>query len=482
MTISRQKLTWLWGVYLALVAVSGATLAGYWAIGTLWDAPLLREMGLWFGLLVLAGSFPVPVAPKVRADLSAAGLFAVALLLEPGPAALVATAAVATHNYLARFWGDRYRYPWFKFPFNAGTAAVYAGMASWAFHALSAGTLMTPAVIAAAGIMYFLNSALVSLAVGLEGSRSPSVIWWTGTKSIGLGDLALYGLGFLGAVAYLQSPWAILALVVPLAVIYVAFRQLTRANQRLEDLQGQLATGSKLASVGAISLDMAHQILNPLTILVAHLEEMAESDSLDPALKFRVEAAGRASQRIQEIVQNLVVLGRHEPVTFELRNLLTEAYGIANLGRRTIVNADWAFADPAVRVSGNPVLLREAFTNLFANAMDALGAVAEGGVIGIKATQADHVVLVHVSDNGPGIPDTIKEHLLNPSGPLNQVAQGLGSLLRSISWSPWAARSRYWMSRGKALRSKSLCQLFLCQRMPPQRSIFDEAAARRCCR
>ena len=138
---------YLWGLYLALVTVSGIGFTAYWMTRISWELSLITEMGIWFALLVTAGSFQVPVAPKVKADLSAAGLFAAALIFPPASAALVGGAAVVTYTYLARFWGDRYRYPWYKFSFNGGATALYTGLASWVFVAQDPSGLVVAAVI-----------------------------------------------------------------------------------------------------------------------------------------------------------------------------------------------------------------------------------------------------------------------------------------------------------------------------------------------
>ena len=82
-------------------------------------------MALFTFLLIVAGSFPLPVAPRVTADVTTAVLFGAALLLRPGAAALAAVVGKLTGNLLVRLRGDRlrlpgYRFPFHKYPFNMG--------------------------------------------------------------------------------------------------------------------------------------------------------------------------------------------------------------------------------------------------------------------------------------------------------------------------------------------------------------------------
>ena len=90
--------------YIALVALAGTA----WIVTLLWRVELsssaLAETGFFFVLILAAGSFPLPVAPKVKSDVTTAVLFAAVLLLEPGMAALAAAAGVVTYTVLIRYW------------------------------------------------------------------------------------------------------------------------------------------------------------------------------------------------------------------------------------------------------------------------------------------------------------------------------------------------------------------------------------------
>ena len=101
---------------------------------------------------------------------------------------------------------------------------------------------------------------------------NPFVFWWTGTRANGAAELDLLSFGFLGAVVYEGSPWASAALIIPVAVIYLAFSHLASVNTRLESLQGRTVSTSKLASIEALSLNLAHQIKNPLAIILGRLD------------------------------------------------------------------------------------------------------------------------------------------------------------------------------------------------------------------
>ena len=417
--------------YIALVALAGTA----WIVTLLWRVELISsalvETGFFFVLILAAGSFPLPVAPKVKSDVTTAVLFAAVLLLEPGMAALAAAAGVVTYTVLIRYWGDRLRLPWYKYPFNAGAAALYVGGAAAVFDALAPdGNLLTPSVPAAAAVGYALNTVLITGAVALQTSMNPLRLWWLGNKENGLAEIGLLSFGYLGAVAYRESPWTVVALFIPVAVIYFAFSRLARTNTQLEDathrlegLQGQIANNAKLASIGAISLDIAHQLKNPLAILLGRLETLQDRIAKENPAQRHVDTAMAAGWRIHELTQNFNSIGYRNPVEIDTPLLLTESFGMAGLRNRTKIRPRWECQDNLPKISGNPVLLREALFNIFSNAMEA---VNDDGVIRTEASQANGSVVIRVSDDGSGIPQEVMEHLYEPFRSTKSNGSGLG--------------------------------------------------------
>ena len=186
--------------------------------------------------------------------------------------------------------------------------------------------------------MYLSNTILITSIVSVEMKINPFVFWWMGTKENGAAELSLLSFGFLGAVVYYQSPWTSAALIIPVAVIYVAFSRLASSNsklesalERLEALQGRIVSTAKLASIGAISLDLAHQIKNPLAIMLGRLEGL--QDRLEEGTRDRrhVDIAQDAGWRIQELTQTFTYLGRQEWVDLNIKELLDESMGMAGL-------------------------------------------------------------------------------------------------------------------------------------------------------
>ena len=420
----------LWA-YIAVVGIGGMAWLVYLVQGAEWGASATREMGLFILLVIVAGSFPMRVGPSVKTDVTVGALFSAAILLEPGVAALAGVAGVVTYTALTRFRGERLRLPWYKYPFNAGQISMAVGLSSLAFHTLvKDDILLSWAIVPAAATYYMANTVLVSVAAGLQLGANPPRIWWKGTKENGLAELSLFAFGFLGAVAYRESPWAVLALFIPMAIIYLAFSRLASSNARLEDallkleaLQGRIVSTSKLASIGAISMDLAHQIKNPLAILLGRLEGLEDGLQGGSRAERHLAIAMDAGWRIQELTQTFSSIGQHKWVEMDVCSLLDEAFGMAGRYGTKMISIFRQYEESLPKIRGNPVLIREALSNIFSNSMDA---VEEGGIISIRTSQVDGEVVLRVSDNGAGIPEARLARLFEPFYSTKPNGQGLG--------------------------------------------------------
>lgn len=418
-------------IYIALVGLVGTAWMVYLLLGVQWEASTLGEFGLFTLLLVVAGGFPLPVAPRVKTDVTTAIWICSALVMEPGVAALSGVAGIVIYSIILKLQKNGPNLRWYKYPFNVGQLALAIGLAGVTFEALSSGdTVLSPAVAPAILVMYMANTSLVSIAASLQIGVNPLRIWWMGTRENGLAELSLFAFGFLGAVVFRESPWTLVALVVPVTIIYVAFSGLARANTRLQDaleklesLQGKIVSTSKLASVGAISLDLAHQIKNPLSILLGRLEELQDHLSGGTKAARHLEIAEEAGWRIHELTETFSSIGQHKWIKLDVRELLDEAYGMAAIRLRNGVELRRDYQTGTLDVSGNPVLIREALSNLICNAMES---VEENGLITIAAFRDESSIVTTISDNGVGIPNRRLATAFEPFNTTKPNGHGLG--------------------------------------------------------
>ena len=418
------------GFVITGVSIVGGAWFAYLVVPVAWDAMVVANTGLFAVLVAAAGLFPLPVGPRIKAGMTTAALFAAVLLLPPGAAAMAAVVGGVVYQVGLRYQTPPLRLPWFKYPFNAGETALSTGGASWVFHALAGDGLLTLAVAVAMGVMYAANTGLIVTVVSVQIREAPWRLWWQGTRENGLAELSLFAFGYLGAVAYQEHPMVLVALLTPVFVIYFAFSRLARANglleealERVQGLQGQLLQNAKLATVGAFTLDLGHQVKNPLFIVIGRLEGMQQRMAAGDPMAPKLEEALEGAWRINELTDAFLSVARQRWVELDLVPMLEEAIGMAMSRTSKTVQVHQRYAERPFTIQGNPILLREALNNLVTNAVEA---VAEDGELTVDLVGEDGRVVVGIRDNGPGIPKAQMGHLFEPFNSSKGNGLGLG--------------------------------------------------------
>jgi len=213
-----------------------------------------------------------------------------------------------------------------------------------------------------------------------------------------------------------------------LAELAGVFNRMTDIIRRNKEMEASLAQHGKMASLGILSSGVAHEINNPLGVILGYagyLEgKMAEDD---PNYKY-IHEIKRESKRCKKIVQDLLSYARTprpslEPV--DLNDLLAQIADFAANHtdmRGVTIRTEFAPGLPKVHLDGDQ--MRQVAINLILNAG---GAMPDGGSLTIRSEQVDpqHVRLVF-SDSGCGIPPENLEKIFEPFYTTKERGTGLG--------------------------------------------------------
>jgi len=209
-----------------------------------------------------------------------------------------------------------------------------------------------------------------------------------------------------------------------------------QANTIISDeLRHQLFHASKLASVGELATGVAHEINNPLAIIVASSGVIR--DLLNPEFKlnptpetilYEVDAIDSAAFRARTITRQLLAFGRkYEPklepcdvnqvVEEVISGLKEREFKIA--GIEIIQQFDPGLPDILL----DQDKIRQVFLNLINNAGDA---ISGNGTITIKTQRKDREIQIIFKDTGAGIPADRLPHIFNPFFTTKEVGRGTG--------------------------------------------------------
>jgi len=198
----------------------------------------------------------------------------------------------------------------------------------------------------------------------------------------------------------------------------------------------QQARQMKLASLGRLTASIAHEIRNPLGAISHAGQLLAESPNLDAADRRLTEIIQTNSDRVNQVIENVMQLSRGDgakPEKIELHDWLLQFladYIDSNCMENVVMDAGLFALQIEPRpcfVFCDPGQLRQVFANLCDNGLryanlDSKPAIQ---IIGGRPQDADQP-FVDVIDNGPGIPTDVVRQIFEPFFTTGTQGAGLG--------------------------------------------------------
>jgi two-component system NtrC family sensor kinase len=227
-----------------------------------------------------------------------------------------------------------------------------------------------------------------------------------------------------------------------LAITVMAFlmsrrmaRKVERADAAKEILNEQVIEAGKLASVGELAAGIAHEINNPVAIMVEEagwiqdlLEEGLSRDDNEREVQRALNQIRTQGGRCKEITHKLLSFARKiDPtvMSFDLNELVRE---IAELsGQRAKyanVVIETSLGDNIAPIEASPSEMQQVFLNLVNNAIDAMD--PGGGDLDIITRQEGDTVVAQVTDTGSGIPEANLSRIFDPFFTTKPVGKGTG--------------------------------------------------------
>ena len=206
------------------------------------------------------------------------------------------------------------------------------------------------------------------------------------------------------------------------------FSDLTAVKQ----LEEQLRLKESLAAVGELTAGIAHEFRNGLATIHGY-SKLLDLNALPESFRPHVEGIRAEAESLGQVVTNFLNFARPAQLslcTVDLRTVCERAaeelrHEARALGADIIVRGDFG------TLEGDEVLLRQAFSNLLRNALEACGSGSTTPMIVVESSldPQQGCLRLTVDDNGPGIEPSARERVFQPFFTTKRNGTGLGLAL-----------------------------------------------------
>jgi two-component system NtrC family sensor kinase len=228
---------------------------------------------------------------------------------------------------------------------------------------------------------------------------------------------------------------ALLIVIMNVLLFHKVISHITEVDREKEMMNRQIIETGKLAFVGRLAAGTAHEINNPVAIMVQEAgwiedllkeEEFREGKNLKE-IQRALKQIGNQGKRCKEITHKLLSFARTSDTqiqNLQINEIIKEVVAISDKTSYTGISINTYLDEKIPSIYGSQTEIQQVLLNLINNALYALG--KDGGKIDISSRLADRHVLVSVEDDGPGIPEANLDRIFDPFFTTKPVGEGNG--------------------------------------------------------
>ncbi|MDZ7375333.1 MAG: ATP-binding protein [candidate division KSB1 bacterium] len=206
--------------------------------------------------------------------------------------------------------------------------------------------------------------------------------------------------------------------------LHKTINELAISNEQLASTREALIQSEKLASMGQLAAGIAHEINNPLGVVLMYAHLLLDELDAQSEIRTDLEMIAQHADRAKKIVAGLLNFARQTKVNLtkvDLRSLIDDAIKAILFPDNITVIAEHHLTDPMVDLDRDQII--QVLTNLFSNSVNAM---PNGGQLIVQTEGDAEQVRISVKDTGIGIPESILPKIFEPFFTTKKSGKGTG--------------------------------------------------------
>ncbi len=209
--------------------------------------------------------------------------------------------------------------------------------------------------------------------------------------------------------------------------IFKDLRERLRIERELQKMQEALLQSEKLAAMGRLTSQIAHELNNPIYRIMNTLELLKTEISPESKRRRILDLSLSEIQRLSEMLRNMLSFSKPEEEKRRPIKIDELIEGILLMMekqmRESNIQVETSFDPDIPEIMASTNQMRQVMLNLIKNAKEAM---PKGGNLFIRTGKEDNRVLIHIQDTGMGIPEEIRDKIFEAFFTTKQKVKGVG--------------------------------------------------------